>query len=49
MIQDVPKTESVLPDAILDRVIEGCGLRQRTLRAELGAKTTHVVFLRHFG
>lgn len=49
MIQDSPKAESALPDAILDRAIEGCSLRQRTLREELGARTTHVVFLRHFG
>lgn len=38
-----------LPAAVLDRPIEGCGLRRATLREELGADATHVVFLRHFG
>ncbi len=38
-----------LPSAILDRAVDGANLRARTLREELGANATHVVFLRHFG
>ncbi len=38
-----------VPEAILDRAVEGLNLRVRTLREELGASATHVVFLRHFG
>lgn len=41
--------EDVLPAAVLDRAIDGQRLTARTLREELGSKTTHVVFLRHFG
>lgn len=40
---------SMLPDAVLDRPVAGLNLRARTLREELGAGATHVVFLRHFG
>lgn len=46
---DEAVAEPKLDDAILDRAIEGLGLTSRTLREELGANTTHVVFLRHFG
>lgn len=42
-------SDGSLPATILDRSIEGCGLRRPTLREELGADATHVVFLRHFG
>jgi hypothetical protein len=38
-----------LPDEVLDRPIDGARLTGRTLREELGARATHVVFLRHFG
>lgn len=34
---------------VLDRAVDGCNLRSTTLRAELGDRATHVVFLRHFG
>ena len=44
-----PILDGVVADAVLDRPIEGVRLRGRTLREELGAGTTHVVFLRHFG
>jgi hypothetical protein len=43
------RTPTALPDAVLDRPVEGLNLRARTLREELGAGATHVVFLRHFG
>ncbi len=38
-----------LPAGLLDRPVEGCNLRGKTLREHLGARMTHVVFLRHFG
>lgn len=44
-----PDTLRPLPDTVLDRAIDGLNLRARTLREELGAGATHVVFLRHFG
>ena len=49
MNQDSGFPEARLAAAILDRAVDGQGLASRTLREELGAKTTHVVFLRHFG
>jgi hypothetical protein len=41
-----------IPAPLLDRAIEGVGLRGRTLRAELALDAPHptlLVFLRHFG
>ncbi|MBL8860394.1 MAG: hypothetical protein JNK02_00135 [Planctomycetes bacterium] len=46
---DTPAPPVRLPAAILDRAIDGVGLGGPTLREELGARATHVVFLRHFG
>jgi len=43
------QTTVLLSQAALDRPIDGANLGARTLREALGANTTHVVFLRHFG
>lgn len=48
-MSDVSPAPEKLSAAILDREVGGVGLRTNSLRAELGARATHVVFLRHFG
>jgi hypothetical protein len=49
MTKPAAPTSALLPAAILDRAIDGANLSKSTLRDELGASATHVVFLRHFG
>lgn len=38
-----------IPQAILDRPVEGVNLQPGSLRDQLGDRPTLLVFLRHFG
>lgn len=38
-----------IPAEVLDAAVEGVNLRPGTLRDQLGADATLLVFLRHFG
>jgi len=42
-------TPRVLPPRLLERPVEGTGLRGPTLADQLGPGPTLVAFLRHFG